>query len=132
MEKPQFVQKIEKKLLNIVDAIAAPVVAEFAVFGMMLLLNFVSSLYYNVHYSATVTNALIWSVVLAPIYVIIAYLVALIVYGCGKLNCYLRGVVCWAILALYTLCAVVEVGLLTFFDTYFSLIFSLLASLYCL
>ena len=120
MGRPIFVNKIKQKLLNIINAIAAPVVAEITVFGMMLLLNLVSSVYYNLHYSATVTNALIWSVVLTPIYLLIAYLAALIVYGCGKLNCYLRGVVCWVILALYTLCAVVEVGLLTFFDTYFS------------
>ena len=121
MERPQFVQKIEKKLLNIVNAIAAPIVAEFAVFGMMLLLNIVSSLYYNLHYSATVTNALIWSVVLTPIYVIIAYLVVLIVYGTGKLNHkYLRRGVCWIVLALYAVCTVAETCLLTFFDTYFS------------
>ena len=121
MEEPRFVQKIKQKLLNIVNAIAAPVVAEFTVFGVMLLLNFVSSVYYGLHYSATVTNALIWSVVLTPIYVLIAYLTALIVYGCGKLNRkYLRRVVCWAVLGLYAICAVAEACLLTFFDTYFT------------
>ena len=121
MGGPHLMQKIKQKLLNVVNAIAAPVVAEFTVFGMMLLLNFVSSAYYNLHYSATVTNALIWSVVLTPIYVLIAYLAALIVYGCGRLNRkYLRRVVCWAILGLNMLCIVVEVCLLTFFDTYFT------------
>ena len=120
MEKPQFVQKIKQKLLNIVKAIATPVVAEITVFGMMLLLNLVGAVYYNLHYSATATNALIWTAALSPIYVLIAYLATLVVYGCGKLNRYLRGVVCWAILGLYTLCTVVEVCLLTFFDTYFS------------
>ena len=113
--------KIKQKLLNIINAIAAPVVAEITVFGMMLLLNFVSSAYYNLHYSATVINALIWSVVLTPIYVLIAYMAALIVYGCGKLNRkYLRRVVCWAIVGLNMLCIVTEACLLTFFDTYFS------------
>ena len=121
MEKPFNSQNIRDLLLRAINVVAAPLIAEFTTFGVVLLVNLVSAFDYNLHYCATATNAVIWIVALSPIYVLTAYLFALVVYGCRKYgNKFWGSTACWIVCGLYVVCATIEACLFAFFDTYFT------------